>query len=48
MELPLILCVGVAVNGDDAHGWAGRVRDYDWLGHQYAGGGRGDIAAAEK
>lgn len=32
MELPLILCVSVAVNGDDAHGWAGGVGDYDWLG----------------
>lgn len=48
MELPLILCVSVAVNGDDAHGWAGRVGDYDGLGHHYAGGGRGYIAAAEK
>lgn len=48
MELPLILCVSVAVNGDDAHGWAGCVRDYDGLGHHYIGGGRGYIAAAEK
>lgn len=48
MELPLILRVSVAVNGDDAHGWAGRVRDDDRLGQRHAGRWRGDIAAAEK
>lgn len=48
MELPLILCVSVAVNGDDAHGWAGRVRDYDRLRQRHTGGWWGDVAAAEK
>lgn len=48
MELPLILCVSVAVNGDDAHGWAGCVGDYDRLGQCHTGDWRGYIAAADK
>lgn len=48
MELPLILCVSVAVDGDDAHGWAGRVGDDDGLRQRHAGGWWGDVAAAEK
>lgn len=48
MELPLILSVSVAVNGDDAHGWAGCVGDYDRLGQCHTGGWWGYIAAAEK
>lgn len=45
MELPLILRVSIAVNGDDAHGWAGCVGDYDRLG-RHSGGRRGYNAAA--
>lgn len=48
MELPLILRVSVTVNGDDAHGWAGCVRNYDRLGQCHTGGWWGYIAAAEK
>lgn len=48
MELPLILRVRVAVNGDDAHGWAGRVGDYDGLRQRCTGGWGGDVAAAEE
>lgn len=31
VELPFVLVVAVAVDGDDTDGRAGRVRDDDWL-----------------
>lgn len=32
-KLPVVLVLSVAVDGDDADGGAGRVRDDDGLGH---------------
>lgn len=47
MKLALVLCVGVAVNGDDADRRAGRVGDDDWLTQCGDGAGRGHATAAE-
>lgn len=45
MELALVFCVRVAVDGDDADRRAGGVRDDDWLGQHNGGSRRGQAAA---
>lgn len=47
VELAFVLRVSVAVNSDDADGWAGCVGDDDWLRQHDSGGGRRHNTAAE-